>query len=344
MSAPSVVWDVLCIGRSGVDLYPVQVGVPLDKVTEFGKFLGGSAANVAVTAARQGRRVAIITKTGADPFGRFVRRELDRTKVDIRFVGTTPDQPTPVTFCEIFPPDRFPLYFYRSSCTPDLTVQADDLPRDDIAAARVYWSTLTGLSRQPSRDAHLAAWQARGRTPWTVIDLDYRPPFWDGGENEARAWGQIAVRHCTVAVGNQEECRVATGQAEPLAAAQALLDLGAELAVVKLGASGAVAMTGSQSCQIPSYPVHIVNGLGAGDAFGGALCHGWLSGWETAETLRYANAAGAYVAAHLECAAAAPTPAQLACFMEQWPDRPAADRSGPHQVPRHDSTARHKEC
>ena len=39
-------------------------------------------------------------------------------------------------------------------------------------------------------------------------------------------------------------------------------------------------------------PVEVVNGLGAGDAFGGSLCHGLLAGWDLETTMRYANAAG----------------------------------------------------
>jgi 5-dehydro-2-deoxygluconokinase len=69
-------YDVLTIGRVGVDLYPLQAGVALEHVTRFGRFLGGSATNVAVAAARHGRRAAVITRTGDDPFGRFVHAAL----------------------------------------------------------------------------------------------------------------------------------------------------------------------------------------------------------------------------------------------------------------------------
>ena len=62
-------FDVLAIGRSGVDIYPLQIGVGLEHVESFGKFLGGSAANVAVAAARLGNRTALISGVGADPFG-----------------------------------------------------------------------------------------------------------------------------------------------------------------------------------------------------------------------------------------------------------------------------------
>ena len=68
----------------GVDIYPLQTGVGLEDVTAFGKFLGGSAANVAVAAARLGKRTALITGVGDDPFGRFVRDGAGRLGVDNR--------------------------------------------------------------------------------------------------------------------------------------------------------------------------------------------------------------------------------------------------------------------
>src|ERR687887_2401741 len=105
----AVTFEVLTMGRIGVDVYPLQVGVGLEDVQTFGKYLGGSATNVAVAAARYGRRSAVITRTGADPFGEFIHDALRGFGVDDRWVTAVPGLPTPVTFCEIFPPDHFPL-------------------------------------------------------------------------------------------------------------------------------------------------------------------------------------------------------------------------------------------
>src|ERR1044071_2406049 len=101
------------MGRISVDLYPEQIGVPLKDVRTFRKMLGGSATNVAVAAARLGRRSGVITKVGDDPFGPYVRQALRGVSVDASGVGTHPTLRTPIVFCEIHPPDRFPLLFYR---------------------------------------------------------------------------------------------------------------------------------------------------------------------------------------------------------------------------------------
>ncbi|MEU5046511.1 5-dehydro-2-deoxygluconokinase [Streptomyces griseorubiginosus] len=304
-------FEVLTIGRVGVDVYPLQTGVGLAEVTSFGKYLGGSPTNVAVAASRYGHSSAVITKTGRDPFGDFVRQALESYGVDSRFVGTSDIAPTPVTFCEIFPPDDFPLYFYRLPKAPDLDITAGELDLGAVRDAAVLWVTGTGLSEEPSRSATLAALAHRGKAGTTVFDLDWRPMFW-ADPDQARGFYAQALRHTTVAVGNLDECEVATGEREPYAAAKALLAAGVELAIVKQGPKGVLAMDrDGATAEIPPVPVEVVNGLGAGDAFGGALCHGLLSGWDTRRTVIFANAAGAIVASRLSCSDAMPTEAEV---------------------------------
>ncbi|MGI5482706.1 5-dehydro-2-deoxygluconokinase [Streptomyces lavendofoliae] len=375
-------YDLITMGRIGVDLYPLRTGVPLAEAETFGKFLGGSPSNVAVAAARLGRRTALITRTGADPFGAYLRRELRAFGVDDRWVTPVEAYPTPLTFCEIFPPDDFPLYFYRQPKAPDLEIHEHELDLAAVASARVFWMTGTGLSAEPSRAATLAALAARsagarsaasggarsaaasgegartdggdatgprpaapsaavragahptappaavraGARPAayaagpdgrvTVFDLDWRPMFWSGADR-ARPHYAAALRHATVAVGNVDECEIATGERDPRAAARALLDTGVRLAVVKQGPEGVLAMTADgDTAGVPPVPVEVVNGLGAGDAFGGALCHGLLAGWDLERAVRYANAAGAIVASRLACSSAMPFPDEVAALLD----------------------------
>jgi len=309
-------FDLLTIGRVGVDLYPLQSGAHLQDVETFGKFLGGSPTNVAVAAARLGRRSAVITRTGHDPFGVFIHQALRDLGVDDRFVTAVDGLPTPITFCEIFPPDDFPLYFYRYPVAPDLQIQASEIDLSAVRSASIYWSTVTGLSAEPSRSAHVAAWEARGRAPLTILDLDYRPMFWkDSGD--AHAQMDRALSMVTVAVGNRDECEVAVGETDPDRAADALLDKGIELAIVKQGPKGVLARTRDERVEVAPFPVEVVNGLGAGDAFGGALCHGLLAGWPLERVLRFANVAGAIVASRLECSTAMPTGHEVEQLMQE---------------------------
>jgi 5-dehydro-2-deoxygluconokinase len=306
-----VPFDLITMGRVGVDLYPEQVGVPLADVRTFAKSLGGSATNVAVAAARLGARAAVITKVGDDPFGPYVRAALRGFGVDDRFVGTHPTLRTPVVFCEIFPPDDFPLLFYREPTAPDMTLAPEELDLGEVRRARVFWTTGTGLSAEPSRAATIAALEERSEARQvTVHDLDHRPMFW-ADEAEAGECARAALALATVAVGNSDEVEVAVGTRDPDTAADALLELGVSLAIVKRGPEGVLARTRDERIEVAPVPVDVVCGLGAGDAFGGALAHGLLEGWPLERTIRLANAAGAHVAGRLACADAMPTLAEL---------------------------------
>ena len=308
-------FDLITMGRVGVDLYPEQIGARLEDVRTFAKSLGGSATNVAVAAARLGNRSAVITKVGDDPFGPYIRRSLREFGVDDRFVGTDPTLRTPVVFCEIHPPDDFPLLFYREPQAPDMMLTRDELDFDAIRAARVFWTTGTGLSAEPSRSATLAALEAR-TGGITIHDLDHRPMFW-ADERDATRYAREALRHATVAVGNRDEVAVAVGTRDPRDASAALLELGVEIAIVKQGPAGVLARTAGTLLEVPPVThLGVVNGLGAGDAFGGALVHGLLNGYGLERTLRLANAAGAYVASKLACADDMPTLSELESSME----------------------------
>lgn len=305
--------EVVTMGRVSVDLYPEQVGVPLAEVRSFNKSLGGSATNVAVAAARLGRRAAVVTKVGDDGFGEYVRMALGGFGVYPGWVGTDPALRTPLAFCEIFPPDHFPLLFYREPKAPDLNLTPDDFDTEAVSGAPLLWTTGVGLSAEPSRSTTLGAMRVhRGR--FGVHDLDYRPMLWSDPA-EARRQAQEAVRLSTVVVGNRDEVEMATGSREAEHAARELLDLGVELAIVKLGPKGVFARDRRTSVLVPPVPVETLCGLGAGDAFGGALCHGLLAGWDLQRLINFANAAGAIVASRLACADAMPAQAEVEALL-----------------------------
>ncbi|GAB3485510.1 5-dehydro-2-deoxygluconokinase [Nocardiopsis coralliicola] len=312
---------MLAFGRIGVDIYPDQVGVGLDRAESFGKYLGGTATNVAVAAARHGRAAAVVSRTGDDPFADFVHTALRGFGVDDTYVTPVPGLPTPVTFCALFPPDHFPLYFYGRDPSPDLQITADSLDHTAIGTARILWTTGTGFSAEPSRTATLEALRIRaalrlggsagaGDGPRTVLDLDYRPQFW-ASRSTARDTLAEVLPLVDTAIGNLDEWETVLGVRDPDAVLRAAAGLGLGLAVVKLGPGGVLAAWPGGTAALPRFPVDTVNGLGAGDAFGGALCHGLLAGRPVAEALRFANAAGALVAGRIACSAAMPTTGEV---------------------------------
>ena len=302
--------DVLSVGRISVDLYATESGVGFDGQQTFTKSVGGSPTNVAVSAARLGRTAAIATKVGDDGFGRYVRSRLADWGVVTDYVLTQPGAQTPLALAALEPPETPQVAFYRGPAAPDTTLTLDDIPAAVVSDARLLWISQGSLAAGSTGASCLAWMEQRDRGDHTVLDLDYRAALWPD-RDAARAMAREAIERATVVVGNREECEVAVGTAEPDAAADLLLAAGVTLAIVKLGADGALLATPAGRWRIAPIPVQVVCGLGAGDAFGGALCHGLLSGWDVPQIGRFANAAGALVSTRLTCADAMPTVPEL---------------------------------
>ena len=312
----TIPFDVLTIGRVGIDLYPLQSNVSLDKVEAFKKGIGGSPTNVAIAAARHGLRAAVITRTGIDPFGQFIKDELIKLGVSDEFVVGVKGLNTPVVFAEIFPPDNFPLYYYREPIAPDLIIEPQELDLEAIKRAKIYWSTLTGLSEEPSRSAHHAAWNARAAGALTVLDLDYRPTLWESPD-AASAQISKALEKVSIVIGNLEECKLATSESDPDGVANELLSRGADIAVVKMGPKGVLAKSHNETVIKLPHPIKVLNGLGAGDSFGGAFCYGLLEGWDLDRVITFANMAGAINASRSDCSTAMPTTQEVVSALKQ---------------------------
>lgn len=294
--------ELLAIGRISVDLYPQQEG-PMRDVRTLAKSIGGTSTNVAVAAARLGHRVGLGTKVGDDAFGDDVRHALaTRFGVDTTWVTTHPDLPTPLAFAELNPVEEPNIIFYRQPRAPDEMLEPEDFADAPIDTVDILWIPASRFAFEPSRSTVRGLLERRARRPHTIFDLDWRPHFWASEEAGAEHIRPM-LEHFTIVIGNRDECRVAVGTEDPEAAADRLLELGVEAAVIKLGGDGVlVAQPDGTRERVAPFPVEVVCGLGAGDAFGGAFCHGLLSSWSVAESVRFANAAGAIVAGRLMCA------------------------------------------
>lgn len=290
------------LGRVSADLYPQQLNTPLEEVQTFERFVGGFAGNVSTGLARLGVPTAIVSAVGDDGHGRFVRAFLDREGVDTRALRVHPTLRTALAFCEAWPPDRFPITFYRTPTCPDWELTADDLPREMDRAWLMYASG-TGLALEPSRGATLAALERRA-SGTTIFDLDWREGLW----TDAREYGPLVQRvakHANVLLGGASE--FAAAGLEPRDA----LELGPDIVVVKRGGEGATVIDRDGERHVARVEVPVVNGLGAGDAFGAAFGAALIAGLDGAQAARRANAAGAIVAARLSCSTAMPTAAEI---------------------------------
>jgi 5-dehydro-2-deoxygluconokinase len=288
--------EAAVLGRVGVDLYPNEIATPLREVRTYTRFVGGFAGNVATGLARLGVKTAIVSRVGAEGHGDFVREFLAREGVDVRFLATDPYWLTPPTFCEVWPPDHFPITFYRRPTAPDWQLSSGDFDAEAVADAQLLYATGTGLAQSPSRETTLAVLAAHRGT--TVFDLDWRPALWD----DAREYGDLArraVASADLVIGNEEEVEAAALPEPP------------RRLVVKRGARGATVYEEGAETHVPGYRVEVVNGLGAGDAFAAALGHALLRSLPLIEAVRRGTVAGALVAAQLACSEAMPRLTEL---------------------------------
>jgi 5-dehydro-2-deoxygluconokinase len=310
--------ELLTVGRISIDLYCGQLGAGWDEAESFMKAVGGSPTNVAIAAARLGRRAAVFTKVGSDPFGEVALSELSEFGVDVRFVGVCEGAVTPLAFAVLDPPDDPRLHFRREVPAPDLQLQPGEVDRQTVEQVPLLWISGGALSREPSRSTVQGMLRDRARKQHTIIDLDYRPSFWRSRE-EASATIGSAIDYATIAVGNREECAVAVGSTDAHESAQRLLERGVALAIVKLGADGVLVANHDHERLIPPPTIEVLCGLGAGDAFGGALCHGLLAGWTPDRAVAFSNAAGGIVASRLLCSQAMPYEQEVLELLEGSP-------------------------
>jgi 5-dehydro-2-deoxygluconokinase len=287
--------DAAVLGRVGIDLYPNELETPLAEVRTYTRFVGGFAGNVSTGLARLGLRPAIVSRVGAEGHGDYVRAWLAGEGVDVRFLATDQYWPTPPTFCEVWPPDRFPITFYRRPTAPDWQLSPGDFDAEEIAGVPLLYATGTGLAQSPSRETTLGALRAHRDT--TIFDLDWRPALWDDPDEYSGLAAEAAAA-ADIVIGNEEEV-----EASGVTRAPRL--------VIKRGEQGATVIEDGEETDVPGFPVEVVNGLGAGDAFAAALGHALLRGLPLVEAVRRGTVAGALVASRLACSEAMPRAEEL---------------------------------
>jgi 5-dehydro-2-deoxygluconokinase len=312
----TIALDLLTVGRISVDLFSEQINTPFSQPQTFQKSIGGSPTNVAVAAARLGRKSAVVTKVGVDPLGQFVVNKLESFGVNTSFVKVAESGLTPVVLASQDPPEDPKIIFHRQPSAPDTQLVVSDIDEPTLKGVKNFWVSACALSQGTTAESIFHWLEVRGRAKETIIDLDYRPSFWKS-RDEARAAAERALSQCTIAIGNISECEVALGISDPKKAADDLLNRGISLAIVKMGGDGVLLSTKDESHVIKPLPIKLVCGLGSGDAFGGALIHGLLSGWDLEKIGLFANAAGAYLASELMCADAMPSLEVLEKFIDQ---------------------------
>jgi len=311
----SVTYDVLAMGRSSIDLYAHEIGSQIQDVRSFDAYVGGCPTNVSVGTRRLGLRSALLTAVGDDQVADFVTAFLEREGVETRFIPRKAGRRTSAVILTIQPPDRFPLTFYRDNCA-DRALTVDDVARAPIEQSRLLFVTGTGLSHEPARTATLAAAaRARSAGATVIVDVDYRADQWATVQDFA-AHVRVLLQSATFGIGTQEEIAAASGNQDADAGARTLLTTGIAALVLKRGADGATIYRAREMpVDVPSFPIEVLNVLGAGDAFASGFIYGYLAGLTLERAVRMGNACGAIVVTRHGCANFMPTLDEIQTFV-----------------------------
>jgi len=336
-------YDILCLGRFGVDFYAQQIGARLEDVTTFAKYLGGSSANTAFGCARLGLKAGLISRIGDDAMGRFLVETIAREGCDVSHVGVDPSRLTAAVVLGIKDKDTFPLIFLRENCA-DMAIGEAEIDAAYIARSRALLITGTHFSTEYiNRISNRALDHAHAHGVRTVLDIDYRPVLWGltkRGDGETRYIASDTVtRHLQtmlprfdLVIGTIEEFNIAGGSDDIMRSLTAVRECSNAVLVVKRGPLGCAVIDGAIPASLDDafngagVRVDVLNVLGAGDAFSSGFLSGWVRGEDYDACARYANACGALVVSRHGCAPAMPTRVELDYYIANAQRIPRPDQ------------------
>jgi len=244
--------------------------------------IGGSGAIVATGASRLGLRVGFCGVVGDDPFGRFLRDELERVDVDVGGLVVDPDRPTGVSVVLARPNDRAILT--HAGTIADLRTDLIDPARLELARHVHVSSFFLQKSLAPELPALFGRVRAGGAT--TSVDPNWDPSErWDGGLRDL-------LGHTDVFLPNATEASRIAGIDELDDAVLALAER-AGVVVTKDGADGALAAHGERLVRAAAPTIDALDTTGAGDAFDAGYLASMLAGDPLERSLAIANACGA---------------------------------------------------
>ena len=302
--------EAIVVGRVGVDLTPATPRTTLAAADSFVRAVGGFSGNIGTGLARLGVGTALVSGVGDDGHGDHVRTFLVGEGIDVGSVITRAGSVTQVAFFEVWPPEHFPVTFYRSLPAPETQLTVADLPTDLLDTAPLVILSGTLLAAEPARSTTFRILEGRRasghRRPLslTILDLDWRPTLW-ADPSEAPALIERAAGMSDVLIGSDAEFEAA-GMRPDVGP-----DRAPALVVLKHGPDGVSLISSDGRHSLPGIAVEVVCGIGAGDALTAAFTAGLLRGLDPAAALERGNAAGAIVATRLMCSTAMPTPDEI---------------------------------
>lgn len=275
--------------------------------------VGGCAANTGLALAKLGLPVRVVGRVGQDAFGDFVLQTLQQHGVDTRGVRRSPTANTSSTMVMVHP-DGERSFIHHMGANAEFC--PDDIDWRLLSDCAIFH--LAGAYLMPQMDGEPAArtlQEAKRRGMTTCLDTT-----WDSSGQ----WMQVlapCLPYLNYITPNYGEARMLTGETEPSAIAQRLLDAGVGAVAIKMDARGCYVRTRERAFHLPACAVEVVDMLGAGDCFTAGWLAGLAMGWDLHRTARLANAVGALGVSALGATTGVRTLAETLEFMErQCPD------------------------
>jgi len=285
--------DVVTLGESMVLLLAEQPG-PMREATTFRRFIAGAESNLAIGLSRLGQAAGWFSRVGDDEFGRAIVFRIRGEGVDTSHVVCDAGAPTGLVIRERREVGPIEQVYYRRGSAASLLAPSD-LDAEYIGDARfLHLTGITPALSESCRETVFAAADiARAAGVKVVLDPNYRSKLWT--PTEFREVLRALASRCDILLPGMDEAVLLTGQSDPEMAARELVGLGPQLVVVKLGASGALALGGDgQVTRAPAVHIErVVDPVGAGDAFAAGLLTGLLRSFTLEEALALANRCGA---------------------------------------------------
>ncbi|MBX2990148.1 MAG: carbohydrate kinase [Bacteroidetes bacterium] len=318
---------ITTVGEAIVDFVSTAPGLLVD-APGFVKALGGEGANVAVGLAKLGSHSCFVGKVGADSFGRFLVKELEKDKVDVGGVVIDKVHRTRLAFVSLTKEGERDFEFWEKTPAGEQLL-ASELNSSIFKASRIVNIAPLLLPKQPARStAFEIADDVKSSGGIVAFDANVRLGLWKSAAEAKRVMLHMARRTSVLRL-NDEEATFLTGHATLERAAAKLRLLGPELVAITLGVRGSYFQAASSSGFIPGFNVKAVDTTGCGDAFFAALLHriasvnmpiGDLSAEELTSMCRFANAVGALTSRKRGGAAAVPFPADVVRFLKRKND------------------------
>lgn len=310
--------SVVCSGILVADIFVP----PMPRLPDAGELLasddflidsGGCAANTATTLVKFGVPTTVIGKVGQDHFGDFIEANLRSKGLNTAGLSRSETMGTSKTvILPVIGQDR--RYIHTFGANADFRVS--DIQRELIAGASLFY--MGGYLVLPALEAEgLGNLFQFARQQGVRTMLDVVVPTESGGTGLHLL--EKVLSHVDVFTPNEEEARILTGESDPGRQAKRFRQAGCDTVIITMGERGALLMNAHETISMPAFPMEMVDGSGAGDAFAAGLILGMLEGWSMRKCLRFASSIGASACTALGCTLGVFTRVEAEAYLQAHP-------------------------